>query len=70
MATQLPSRVFSTRTLMDGMDMVNDMVGVEPLDTDDAALQAELEAMEVSCGVGKNWYTLGTTWCIIPEHQL
>lgn len=53
MATQLPSRVFSSSTLIAGMEMVNGMDGVESLELSDSEIQAELDAMEVSCGAGQ-----------------
>ena len=47
MANQLPSRLFSSSTLMAGLDLVKDEAGMDRLDNiEDADLLAELEAMK------------------------
>ena len=47
MANQLPSRVFSSSTLMAGLGLVKDETGMDKLDNvEDAELLAELEAMQ------------------------
>lgn len=47
MANQLPSRVFSSSTLMAGLGLVKEETGIDKLDNvEDSDLQAELEAMQ------------------------
>ena len=56
MAYQLPSRVFSSSTLMAGLTLVKEEKDVDKLDGDDATLMSELQQPQVglfvSIGIG------------------
>lgn len=48
MSRQLPSRLFSSATFMEGLGLVKDEVGLDPLDDEnDADLAEELKRMQV-----------------------
>lgn len=47
MAYQLPSRVFSSSTLMAGLTLVKEEKDVDKLDGDDATLMSELQQPQV-----------------------